>query len=47
MRLKRALEELVIDGIRVNTPLHQKIVNNPSFINGAYDIHWLEDYLNK
>ena len=47
MRLKRALEELVIDGIRVNTPLHQKIVNNPSFINGAYDINWLEDYLNK
>jgi len=47
MRLRRALEELVVDGIHVNTPLHQKIISNPNFINGAYDVNWLEDYLNK
>ena len=47
MRLKRALEELVIEGINVNTPLHRKIISNPNFINGVYNINWLEDYLKK
>ena len=47
MRLKRALEELVIEGINVNTPLHRKIISKPNFINGVYNINWLEDYLKK
>ena len=45
MRLRRALEELVIDGIKVTTPLHQKIIAQPDFINGDYDIHWLEKWM--
>ena len=45
MRLKRALEEFVIEGIQTTIPLHQKIIENPEFIDGAYHIHWLENFL--
>lgn len=45
MRLKRALEEFVIEGIQTTIPLHQKIIEDPEFIDGAYDIHWLERFL--
>jgi len=43
MRLKRSLEEFVIDGVKTTIPLHQKIISQPEYINGAYDIHWLEN----
>lgn len=43
MRLHRALEEFVIDGVKTTIPLHQKIITQPEFIDGLYDIHWLED----
>jgi acetyl-CoA carboxylase biotin carboxylase subunit len=42
MRLRRALEEFVIGGIDTSLPLHRRIIAEPNFINGAYDIHWLE-----
>jgi acetyl-CoA carboxylase biotin carboxylase subunit len=42
MRLRRALEEYVIGGIETTLPLHQRIIAQAEFINGAYDIHWLE-----
>ena len=42
MRLRRCLEEFVIGGIETTIPLHQRIIGEASFINGAYDIHWLE-----
>ncbi len=45
MRLRRALEEFVIGGIETTTPLHQKLVENPTFLNGDYHIHWLEEWL--
>ena len=43
MRLHRALEEFVIDGVKTTIPLHQKIIAQPEYIDGLYDIHWLED----
>ncbi|PCI51586.1 MAG: acetyl-CoA carboxylase biotin carboxylase subunit [Alphaproteobacteria bacterium] len=46
MRLRRALGEYVIDGIKTTIPLHQSLIRETDFINGAYDIHWLENYLN-
>ncbi|MBL4894974.1 MAG: acetyl-CoA carboxylase biotin carboxylase subunit, partial [Emcibacter sp.] len=46
MRLRRALGEFVIDGIKTTIPLHQRLIKETDFINGAYDIHWLENYLN-
>ena len=45
MRLRRALDEFVVDGIKTTLPLFQDLINNPDIANGDYDIHWLEHYL--
>ena len=45
MRLRRALEEFVIGGIETTIELHQRIVNAPGFIDGEYDIRWLERFV--
>ncbi|MBS0224166.1 MAG: acetyl-CoA carboxylase biotin carboxylase subunit [Proteobacteria bacterium] len=42
MRLRRSLEEFVIGGIDTTIPLHQRIIRQQEFIDGEYDIHWLE-----
>ena len=47
MRLRRALSEFVIDGIDTTIPLFSDLLNEPDIVNGAYDIHWLEKYLEK
>jgi len=47
MLLRRSLTEFVIDGIKTTVPLHQELILNDEFINGSYDIHWLEEYLEK
>ncbi len=47
MRLKRALGEFVIDGIETTIPLFSALINEQDIINGLYDIHWLEKYLEK
>jgi acetyl-CoA carboxylase, biotin carboxylase subunit len=45
MRLRRALDEFVIDGIETTVPLLQALVREPEIIDGDYHIHWLEEYL--
>jgi acetyl-CoA carboxylase biotin carboxylase subunit len=45
MRLRRALEEFVVEGVETSIPLHQELVGEPDFINGDYDIHWLEKFV--
>jgi acetyl-CoA carboxylase, biotin carboxylase subunit len=45
MRLRRALEEYVIDGIETTIPLHQRLVTAAEFIDGDYDVHWLERFV--
>ena len=47
MRLRRALDEFVIDGLETTIPLHQRLMMEPDFINGNYDIHWLENFVDK
>ncbi len=47
MRLRRALDEFVVDGIRTTIPLFQDLVAQPDIANGAYDIRWLEEFLVK
>ncbi len=47
MRLRRVLGEAVIDGTKTTLELHQRIINEPAFINGDYYIHWLENWLEK
>src|SRR6201986_5505098 len=41
-RMKNALAEMVIEGIRTNVPLHQEIFNHAAFQKGGTDIHYLE-----
>ncbi len=45
MRLRRSLAEYVIDGIETSIPLHQRLMSVPDFVNGDYDIHWLEKFV--
>lgn len=47
MRLKRSLEEFVIDGVPTTLPLHRRIVEAPDFAAGRYNIHWLESFAGK
>jgi len=45
LRLKRALEETVIEGVKTTIPLHQALLAEPDIQNGDYSIKWLEDWL--
>jgi acetyl-CoA carboxylase biotin carboxylase subunit len=45
MRLRRALDEFVVDGIETTLPLFRTLVRNQDMQNGLYDIHWLEKFL--
>jgi acetyl-CoA carboxylase biotin carboxylase subunit len=45
MRLKRALDEFVVDGIETTLPLFRNLVRNQDIIDGNYHIHWLEQFL--
>ncbi len=45
MRLKRALDELVVDGIETTLPLFRALVREADIIDGDYHIHWLEQFL--
>ena len=45
MRLRRALDEFIVDGIETTIPLFRTLVRNADIQNGIYDIHWLEKFL--
>ena len=47
MRLHRAIDEFVIEGVKTTLPLHKEIISSPDFIDGNYNIHWLEKFLQK
>ncbi|MCG8596188.1 MAG: acetyl-CoA carboxylase biotin carboxylase subunit [Kiloniellales bacterium] len=47
MRLRRALEEYVVDGVKTTIPLHHELIGANDFINGDYDIHWLERFVDQ
>ncbi|MDJ0970738.1 MAG: acetyl-CoA carboxylase biotin carboxylase subunit [Kiloniellales bacterium] len=47
MRLRRALEEYVVDGVKTTIPLHHDLIGANDFINGDYDIHWLERFVDQ
>ena len=46
-RLKRALDEFVIDGIKTTIPFFQEVIGQEDFLEGSYDINWLENYKSK
>lgn len=45
MRMRNALDELVVDGIKTNTPLHRELVRDTEFCKGGVNIHYLEHKL--
>jgi acetyl-CoA carboxylase biotin carboxylase subunit len=45
MRLRRSLDEFVVDGVDTTLPLFRTLVRNPDILNGDYNIHWLEKFL--
>ncbi|MDA1058182.1 MAG: acetyl-CoA carboxylase biotin carboxylase subunit [Proteobacteria bacterium] len=45
MRLRRSLMEFVVGGVDTTIPLHLDLINNKDFIDGTYNIHWLEKYI--
>jgi acetyl-CoA carboxylase biotin carboxylase subunit len=45
MRLKRALDEFVVDGVETTLPLFRALAREKDVIDGQYHIHWLEDFL--
>ena len=45
MRLRRALDEFIVEGVETTLPLFRALVRNSDVQNGQYDIHWLEDFL--
>jgi len=44
-RMRIALTEMVVDGIRTNIPLHQELCQDAAFLHGGTDIHYLEKKL--
>ena len=44
-RMKRALGEFMISGIKTTIPFQQEIIDHPDFINGTYDIGWVGEFL--
>ena len=44
-RLRRALEEFVIEGPTTTIPLHRALIEDPEFQRGEYTIKWLEEWL--
>ena len=45
LRLRRALGEMVVTGVETTKPLHEALLDNPDFLSGDYNIHWLENWL--
>lgn len=45
-RMRNALDELVVDGIKTNAPLHKNLVRDAGFCKGGVNIHYLEHKLN-
>ena len=44
-RMRRALSEFAIQGIKTTLPLHRRILEAPDFVAGDYTIHWLERFV--
>ena len=46
-RMRVALSEMVVGGIKTNIPLHQELLNDDKFLRGGTSIHYLEERLAK
>ncbi|PZW38670.1 acetyl-CoA carboxylase biotin carboxylase subunit [Humitalea rosea] len=46
-RMRRSLKEMVVEGIKTTLPLHIRIMDDPEFQSGDYNIHWLERFVSR
>ena len=46
-RMRIALSEMVVEGIKTNIPLHQELLHDAAFLRGGTSIHYLEEKLAK
>jgi acetyl-CoA carboxylase biotin carboxylase subunit len=46
-RMRRAIRETVVEGVKTTLPLHDWILQEPEFLSGDYSIKWLEEQLDK
>ena len=46
-RLRRALDEFAVVGIETTLPLHRRIIDEPTFQSGDFNIHWLEHFVSR
>ncbi|MEM7615837.1 MAG: acetyl-CoA carboxylase biotin carboxylase subunit, partial [Pseudomonadota bacterium] len=44
---RRALDELIVDGVETTTPLFYALLDEPDILTGSYTIHWLEHWLDQ
>ncbi len=47
LRMRRALGEMVVGGVKTTIPLFQRLLKEPDILDGNYNIHWLEEYLKR
>ena len=47
IRMKNALDEMVIGGIKTNLELHEKLISDINFSKATVSIHYLEEKLRK
>jgi acetyl-CoA carboxylase biotin carboxylase subunit len=45
VRMKRALEEYIIEGIKTTIPFHKKVLNDPDFNKGIFYTNFLEKFI--
>ena len=43
--MRVALDEMMLNGIKTNVPLHRWLLSDPGFIEGGFNIHYLEKRL--
>ena len=46
-RMRVALREFMISGIKTNIPLHRELLSDPTFLKGGVSIHYLQEWLSK
>ena len=43
-KMRRALDEFIIEGIKTTIPFHRKLMDDPNYIKGIYTTKFMEDY---
>jgi acetyl-CoA carboxylase biotin carboxylase subunit len=44
VKMRRALKEFIVDGIKTTIPFHQKVINHPDFLSGKFNTHFLDSF---